>query len=517
MAFDATSLAAITAVGVQNVQFLPSATNLARKFLIIGSYDNTKTIVDNVPVQILSPEDAGDQFGFGSMIHRLALAGKKGTQGLETWVCPQPEAGGAAAAAGEIDFTPTTVEAGTVHLYIAGDYVPFNIAASAIKEDIADACVAAINADTSLPVTAVKVAVTFEVTITAKTLGTYGNEVSIEFNLNAGQVLPTGLAQVTTDMTGGTGTPVIADALNGLGTGSNANSNWFTDVVHGYLQDATTLDAIETYGGSGNGFNGLYAKEVGRPFRVLTGDTVAGSGGFTALKAVTDARLEDRVSGIIPVPGSATHPSEIAAQTMGIMARVNQNIVAQGYAGQALSEVWAGSFTDDWTSDYATRDLAVKSGMSTTKNNNGVIVLQNMDSMYRPANVPVDSNGYRQMVNIAKLQNIINSEKINFEQEKWQGNAIVADKTKVNAANQSKVKDIQDVIDDLFALADSWEANGWIYSASFTKTELAKAGSVTVRSGGVGFDVNLKLVLSGEGTIINITNQFDTSLAVFGQ
>jgi phage tail sheath gpL-like len=234
MSLGVNSKAAAVGVGVDNVVFQPAAQNVPRKILIIATYDPAKTlVVDEVPVQVTSPEDVGDQFGFGFMAHRLSEKAFAGGQGIETWIQPQAEPGG-----------------GVIYLYIAGDKVEVEIADADTADDLATKTVAAINADTTLPVTAVVNGVTTsQVDLTANTSGTYGNDISIAFNL-AGESYPTGVvAPSITPMASGAGTPTISDALDGLGTGDDANEDFFTDVVHGYLQDTTTLDAIETYVG----------------------------------------------------------------------------------------------------------------------------------------------------------------------------------------------------------------------------------------------------------------------------
>jgi len=517
MGLQATSLAAGVGSSVKNVQFQPTAENVPRKILIIGTYDPAKTgVVDEAPVRVLSPEDAGDQFGFGFMAHRLAEQAFQGSNGVGTWIQPQAEAGGAVAAAGELDFTGTTgVVAGTLYLYIAGIQVPVTIATGATIEDIADAVVAAITADASLPVTAAKVAVTFEVTITAKSKGPWGNDISLDFNLGLNEALPTGVTVAVTDMASGSGIPIIADALDALGTGDNANEEYFTDVVHGYGQDTTTLDAISTYVGAGNDFVGLYSKTVARPFRALTGDVAVGSAALTALIAISDTRKTDRANGIVSVPGSQSHPSEIAAQAIGHMARINNDRAAQSYIGVLLTGIWPGDTADRWTSDYDSRDTAVKSGVSPTLVQSSAVYMQNVVTFYRPDSVPVSSNGYRSMRNISILQNILYNIGLNFSQEKWQGISIVADTTRVgNTTDRQKARDISSVKDDLVALALSFEGRAWIYEAAFTIEKLQEAGAVTIRAGNTGFDNVLSVILSGEGGTLDTVTEFDTSIAV---
>jgi phage tail sheath gpL-like len=518
MTLQATSLAAAVGSTVKNVQFAPSANNVPRKILIIGTYDpSITTITDEVPAQIFSPEDAGDKYGFGFMIHRMAEQVFLGSNGVETWVVPQSEVG--TAAAGEIDFAGSTgVEAGTLWLYIAGIAVAVTITDAMTVENIADAVVAAITADKKLPVTATKTAVTFEVVITAKSEGPWGNDITIRFNIKAGEELPTGITAAITDMTSGATNPDIADALDGLGTGDDANAEFFTDMVHGYGQETATLDAISTYVGAGNDFVGLYDKLVGRPFRALTGDIATGSAGLTALTALGDGRKLDRANGVIAAPGSANHPAEIAAQAIGYMAKINNDRAAQHYIGLVLTNIDPGDAADRWTSDYDNRDIAVKAGVSPTKLQNGVLVMQNVVTFYHPDNVPVDSNGYRSMRNISILQNVMQNIRVNFEQEKWQGISIVEDVTKVsNTTDRQKARDVDAVIDDLTALARAFEGRAWIYTASFTIDQLKIAGAVEIRPGGLGFNNTFSIILSGEGGILDTVTSFDTSLAVLTQ
>lgn len=516
MSLDVNSKAAAVGSSVSNVSFQPAAENVPRKILIIGSYDPAKTgVVDEVPVQVLSAADAADKFGAGFMVHRLAIQAFEGGQGIPTWIQPQSEDGAAVVAVGEVDFTGTTgVLAGTLHMYLGGVYVPVAVTDAMAIEDLTDACVAAITAKTELAVTAAKHAVTFELDLTSKSKGTFGNFITIAFNLDAGQELPTGVAVAVTDMASGATDPDITDALDGLGTDDDANEAFFTDVVHGYGMVAAVLNKILTYVGAGDTATGLYAKTVSRPFRVLTGDTVAGSAGLTAALVISDARLTDRANGVISVPDSESHPSEIAAQTIGHMARINQVRAAQHYVDILLTGIWPGDQADRWTSDYDNRDIAVKGGISPTRVKSGNVHLQNVVTYYRPASVPVDSNGYREMVNISKIQNMMHTMRELFEQEKWQGISIVSDVTKVTSAvDRAKARDIDSVKDELVGLYRAWEAKAWIAEAAFSITALKEVDSVTVRSASDGFDMTTKAVLSGVANIYDAVIEFDTSFA----
>lgn len=517
MELDAQSLANANAVGVDNVQFEVSANAIPRKVLLIGTFDAAKTsVVPNVKVRIFSPEDAGAQFGFGSMLHRMAIAEFKGGRGIETFAIPQDESG--TQAVGSVTFDTSGTIGGTVFMYIAGDIVSFDVLTGDTSDDIANKAILAVNADTNLPVTAlIDGGVSDQMNLTAKMKADFfGNNISIAFNLNEGQELPGGVSQITVAMAGGVGTPDIAPALDSLGTGDDGNKDFFTDAVHGYGLESLVLDDISTYVGEGNGLVGLWSSLVARPMRFLTGDVTPGTAGLDALIAIADTRLLDRANGVEVAPGSQSHPTEIACQAMGHMARINNNRPEESYTGIVLEGVHIGPDATRWTKDYHSgRDLAVKKGISPTALENNSLVMQNVVTFYRPTNVAVESNGYRSQRNISILQNILANTKANFALKKWKGISIVLDTAAVTDVNaRQKARDTGSVIDDLIGLATSFSGLAWIFTDQFTIDKLKLPGAVTIRAGGTGFDNLMKIVLSGEGGILNTIVEFDTSLTV---
>jgi phage tail sheath gpL-like len=516
MSLNTTSLADGIGVSVNNTRFKAGASVVPRKILIIGTFDPLKTsAVPNVPMQIFSPEHCGANFGFGFMLHRLAVQAFLGSAGVETWVIPQSEAGGSVKAAGKISITGPATAAGTLYIYIAGIVVPVSVASGDAATAVAGNIITAINAMKELPVTAVVGTNAYDVTVTSKSSGPWGNAISILMNLGLNQAVPAGLSVTITSMANGAGVPTIATALNALGTGDGANDAFFTDMVHGYGQDTTTLDAVLLYVGSGNTATGLWDSLVGRPFRSLVGDTAAGSAGLTALTTLSGNRKSDRATGVIAVPGAPNHPAEIAALTIGVIAAVNNDLAEGSYLGLTLPGIIPGAVADRWTSTYDNRDAAVKAGISPTRVRSGVVQLQNVISFYRPDDVPVTSNGYRSMRNISILQNILANIRSNFDREKWQGVSIVKDTIAVtDIASRKKSRDIDSVIDDLTALAKSFESMAWIFSADYTVKALAEPGAVSIRTGGTGFNSQLSLVLSGEGGIFNNVVNFDTDISV---
>lgn len=507
---DSTSLAPVVATSVRNVQFRAAAENLPRKIGLIGTYLPAMTaVVPEVPVQILSPNDAGYKFGFGSMLHRLAIAAaKKGGQ-IETWCIPQEEITAGVKASGSIVVSVTTAAAGTLALYFSGvDLVSVPVVVGDTPTSIGDKIVAAMAAVPELGAVGVNTAGSVAVTSAGK--GTYGNGTTIEANLG-GETLPGGVSLVITQMTSGATDPDVGDALTGMGIGDNQNELGFTDIVCGYAPITATLDDISEYNGVGDEKAGNFAPTVGRPFRCLFGHKVAGSAGFTAAAVISDARLTDRTNGLIAAPDSKSHPAEIAAEVMGEMAALNQADPAKGYVGRPLS-IETGDNGERWTDDYATRDAAVKRGISTTRLKNGVVTIDKVVSFYRPTGVPVTSNGYRSMRNMSILQNLLHNLNLTFEAADWKGITIVEDVAAVtDATAKQNVRDLDSVRNVLNTLAETFAAKSWLYSASYTKQNL----SVSLRPGGNGFDYVFPVVLSGEGDIMNGEVQFDIALTVF--
>lgn len=508
---DSTSQATAVGVGAKNLPFSIGGTNQIARVGIIGTYDPAiTTVVDEVPLQVLSAADVGNRTGYGYMLHRLALQVFDGLNGAgEVYIIPQSEPGGGVQADGEIAWTGPSTASGTVYLRIANKLYQIAVASGASIEDISDAVVAAVNADADSPVVAAKTAVTFETTFTAKTSGTYGNFITITLSAGNDEALPAGVTGVITAMASGAGVPDIDDALNGTGTGDDSNETDLTHIVHGYLLDTSTIDKVSAYVGEGNTFTGLYDKLVGRPFVCLSGDTVAGSAGYNALKVITDARLEDRANGYLGVPDSDNHPAEIAALALGKIAATFQLDPARNYAGISLGGVDPGDSADRWTKDYSVRDNAVKNGISPTRVISGVVKLQNVITSYRPTSISVASNGFKSFRSFAITRNILAILRQVFEGDDWQEISIVKDVSQVTDFEASqKVRDINSVKTTLNNITDFFGGKAWLYDTDFPKEE----STVTIRALSNGFDINYKYRLSGEAQIYNIQASFDTNI-----
>ncbi len=520
---------------IENVIFSPSISVLERKALIIASYDETNktSVVENTVYKYNSDSEVGSDSGFGFMAHRLAKAFHRQAPNLPIDVIYQPEGATPAKSDGLLLFSfevrspvlTTTPRAGIIHLYVNNDHVPINVSKGLSLSEVGDLVEEAIGVAgatniSELPITAVNTA--GSVATTAKSSGPWGDKIKLSINLNYGEEMPDGLVCTITPMSGGVSVPDIQDALDALGTGDNQNLNWYTAIGHGYLLDSDTLTALSEYNGLGNEEIGNYDGLVARPFNAYTGDTDEDDdppiGVFpTALATIGLNNKNDRTNVIATCPGSVNHPSEIAMQFMAANEKSAGIRPEETIEGTILSGVRIGS-GNQWNSHYSQRSLAVKSGISTTKRENGSVVIGDIITLYHPDNVPFNNNGYRDIVSNNKTQNILNSKKLWFGSSDWKGITLVDDASKVtNAISKEKIKDLTMITGSVIQLVHEWEGYAWIYSASFTVEKIIANPTqyISFREDGLGFNIIIPVIYSANGKIRSIKTQFDVSLSVF--
>ena len=530
------SLAAGVGAGVQNIQMSINATDITRNIVIIGTFNPALaggiTVDTMVYGPYTSPTPIAVTFGAGWMIDRLSRAvfSGLGAGGATVWVIPQTETG-ALATSNTFVITGTATAAGTLACYVSGTLYAVPVASGDTPTVMGAALVALFVADASCPVTGINTA--GSVACTSKSKGPWGNSIPVAINILPGDALPASVSCAVTALSSGTGVPTIANALNGaLGTlnGSNCNTlpsgQWMTDLVHGYLATATsmvttlndqvTVAAISAYNGLANASPpiGCYDHLVGKPFRCILGDNTNSASLPAALTSFATTNMQDRTNGMLSVPGSRSHPCEIAAVATGVINTRSGLTAERPYVGMVLPGVEAGP-SGMWGAQYANRDLAVKGGISPVVVTGGYVTLQNIVTFYAcNTGVVVTSNGYREFANICKLQNIIWSLISNFRGTKWQGITIVQDSSQVSdPVSKQYVRSVDDVLDDCIALAKAWYATAWIYNASTVINGLKLAGAVTVRPAGDGFLAVMPAILSGVMNIIDATFNFDIAIA----
>ena len=177
--------------------------------------------VPNVPKPIGTQAQADRAYGEGSELASMVRAFLANNFAHELWCLPMAPLAGSTAATGTIKMDTVAIEAGMLHLYIAGHHVGIVIGTTDTVDNIATNLAEAINDDTTLPVIATSA--TDTVTITAKQRGVNGNDITVQtnyFGKIGGQEYPPGFTltlPATGFLTGGSGIPDPQDAIAAMG------------------------------------------------------------------------------------------------------------------------------------------------------------------------------------------------------------------------------------------------------------------------------------------------------------
>jgi phage tail sheath gpL-like len=175
----------------------------------------------DVPIPIGSQMQADQNFGQGSELSRMFKAFYANNFANEVWGVGLKQPTGAVAAHGTITVTAPPTAAGTIHLYVGGEYVPINISPTDTVTDIAAAIEAEINDTVGIAVSASAAAGV--ITLTTLWKGVGGNEIQVSMNYygsRGGEQTPVGLGIMmppTSFLTGGTGTPQLDNAIINMG------------------------------------------------------------------------------------------------------------------------------------------------------------------------------------------------------------------------------------------------------------------------------------------------------------
>lgn len=210
---------------------------LRYKTLLIGQRTSAGSIAQKVLKLITSADMASEYFGPGSMLHCMAKSYFANNKITETYAIALDDSGTGVAATGTFALTGPATADGTMVFYVAGTRFAIAVTSADTATDVGDALAAAINADTSLPVTAANV--TGTVTLTAKNKGESGNDIDMRTNYYANEVYPAGMGNTTTAMSSGANNPTLQDVIDVLG------DTWYNIIICPF-NDTTSLGAIET-------------------------------------------------------------------------------------------------------------------------------------------------------------------------------------------------------------------------------------------------------------------------------
>lgn len=185
--------------------------------LLVGHALAIGIAMPNVPIPVGSLAQAKQLFGEGSMLERMVARFFAGNTTQQLWCVAVPAPSAGVAAIGSIAFAASSVQAGVLSCYIAGQKVALTVYSTDTAATIATNLTAAINALTTLPVTAaVDGTVNTKVNLTCRWKGLIGNDIQIGFNYLGtfgGEATPAGLTPTVTAMATGSGNPDFTGAI----------------------------------------------------------------------------------------------------------------------------------------------------------------------------------------------------------------------------------------------------------------------------------------------------------------
>ena len=460
MAIDPNSRASQVSVDVQGVKRGVGSLFLPPTGLILGQYLQASVgVVDYVPIQFTTADEAGAKFGFGSEIHRQALwvLGIMGGFSENMWFSPIPEPGGAVVADGDIVFAVSATSAGTYYLSVGGDVINFAVAKADTPTLIGDALVTAITANLNGLVTAANVAGT--VTLTAKNKGVNGNDIQLVLN-------PSGRSQesqnpggttvaVDAYLTSGSGATDIHDTFFNASEEDILGDRFYTMISCPY-SDATNIGYVD------DSWNARKDPTVKRFFGTIIGYV---NKTFTEALAIP-ATINSE--GIAPVYDSRSFSPayELAASVMGIVLESTKLD-----PGRPFKTLDTGIPLDFAISDLSQKkyDALFKAGMSYFRTVGNALVTGDIALSYRLNGVAAPDESWFDLVALTLRQTKVFQIENVFKSEPYL-RGMLADND--NISIKPYVIKPKKVIADLSALVNSWDAEGWTKNAAAVKASI---------------------------------------------
>jgi phage tail sheath gpL-like len=363
------------------VEMDPSQANAARTFqrsLVLGQKLAEGTAPPMVPLQVESRSQIQYACGQGSILDQMAQAYLKGDNFGDLWLLPFEDNAVGMTATGSIAFTATSTPGGILSLYIGGILVQAHVMPNDAASAIGDSVRSVIDSMPELAVTAGGTAST--VALTAKNAGTLGNGIDIRLNYRGqlgGEYTPPGVTVTITPMSGGGGSPLIADGL------ANLSDQTYDFIVTPYT-DSANLDAMGSFLSD---YQGRWSWEQ----MLYGGAFSAFRGTLGECTAFGNSRNDQHMSVI--AYNDAPDPPWIWAAHVGAHCaaslRVDPGLPLQ-YIG---TELKAPPVESRW--DIGERNTLLYDGMSTSRvNDAGQVIIERMCTNYQKNLAGADDDSY---------------------------------------------------------------------------------------------------------------------------
>lgn len=416
--------------------------------LVLGQRLAAGSVAQGVPVEVFGAAQAEQYFGRGSMLASMLAALKKANSYTRVVAIGLDDDAAGAQATGTLTFTGAATQAGTLNLYIAGTKVPVGVAIGDDPTAVAASVIAAIAANTQLPVTAAAAAGV--VTLTARHKGEVGNDLDVRVNYYTGEQTPAGLQLAIVAMTGGTSNPDVSTAIAAMGDA------WYQAIVMPYT-DAANLVALE-------------AELLSRFGGIRQIDGVAYTA-FRGTAAATDTFGTGRNSAFVSCMGTS-----IAPQPPYLWAAVNAAVAAAALAIDParplqtlqLVGIMPPQQADQFTFDE--RNLQLHSGIATHKvDAGGNVLIERQVTMYQKNASDIADTSYLDVNTIATLSYIRYATRARIT-SKYPRHKLAGDTVKVAAGQAIVTPSV--IRAELVGLATELQDAGLIEDLAQFKTDL---------------------------------------------
>lgn len=354
--------------------------------LIVGLMADDTQGEANTLYQITSLEGARKLFGQRSMAAEMCEYYFKQTLSFPLRAIGLIEAVGATAASATVTITGAASGSGTIQLYIGDKRVSAGVASGATVSEVAEAIVAAVNAEPYLLVAATNLLGV--VTLTAVHKAAVMNDLSLMINyygVAGGEETPQGLTVVCSEFTGGATDPELPDPLAILED----------DVKHDWwalpFSDAVSLNAADTALNDSTGRWSYARNSYGHAFCMKRG-TVG------ELSTFGNSGNRWHVS-TIGVEGTPSSPWVVAAAVVGRAA-----LSLTDNPGAPLTDLPLNGILpppSEQRFSHTERNILLGDGISTLRTVGGKCVIERLVTGYRLNDAGVASDALRNVQTVA--------------------------------------------------------------------------------------------------------------------
>jgi len=384
------------------------------KGLALGQRLIAGTVLAEVLKFIPSAAVARDYFGTGSMLARECEKFFGAYPEGELWAIAQDELSTGGAATGTIAVVAVSSKTGYSVIRIGGQNVPFSVTEGDDATAIGAAIVAAVNAITTLPVTAVNAAGT--VTFTCRWKGVTSNNITIEINplgTEGGQTLPEGVTTTLVAMGG----VVVGAGQPDLDNSTALIVDEYDIIINPYV-DATSLGSIDT----------KKAADWGPTVMRFGHSSSAYDAAYADLISYASNLQNDPHTTVISGPGedTATPPWEMAAilgaLTLKYQCDAGDADLSQGFTGIEMIGAVPGVKSKEFTATE--RNILLTYGYATSYVSSGTVYISRARTTYLTDESGTADVSYYDQRTLMILQRLIRLDKAGFW-TKFSGAAVV--------------------------------------------------------------------------------------------